>query len=380
MKSYYGTSHPSSRGFTLIELLVVIAIIAILIALLVPAVQKVREAANRTQCVNNMRQMGIGMHSLHDVYKLMPPLGPEGSFHDDNTHSVTGSMNTSSTSAPYSNGPGFTLHTWLLPYIEQGAVFSVAQSIGLVPTATTGAAFARIKTFQCPSDPTSANGFSPGVGGVDLSGAGSVSGISGTALGSTNYLANYQVFGDPTGGNSVFYNLVWPAGPVVSGVNQGMGTFLGRTRLPVSFRDGTSNTIIFGEGAAACGGVPYYWGVSVPNWYAMMCNSHQSTISNPTTTTHGWDGNRYPWSFSRGAGTNNCFGCSLFTNFTIYGSTTYNTDHTNCYYWLNNSIHPGGINVTLGDASVRFVSSAISQATWNMAIDPADGQTLGSDW
>src|SRR5476649_1396895 len=97
------------RGFTLIELLVVIAIIAILIALLVPAVQKVREAAARTQCVNNLKQLGLGVHGYHDAYKQIPP----------NATAIAYSW------ASDSAASGPTIWSWIariLPYIEQGAL------------------------------------------------------------------------------------------------------------------------------------------------------------------------------------------------------------------------------------------------------------------
>src|SRR2546428_9282624 len=93
-------------GFTLIELLVVIAIIGVLIALLLPAVQKVREAANRTQCTNNLKQLGLAFHNYHGAVSMLPPL----------CNAVILSGNTVSS---YMH----TWSTWLLPYMEQDTLF-----------------------------------------------------------------------------------------------------------------------------------------------------------------------------------------------------------------------------------------------------------------
>ena len=97
------------RGFTLIELLVVIAIIAILIALLVPAVQKVRESAARTKCINNLKQIGLALHSYHDNYKKLPPASKNTAF-------GSGTL-----TFPLQNFNGLVL---LLPYLEQQALYS----------------------------------------------------------------------------------------------------------------------------------------------------------------------------------------------------------------------------------------------------------------
>ena len=125
------------RGFTLIELLVVIAIIAILIALLVPAVQKVREAAARTQCTNNMKQVGLAFHAYHDVYNQLPPALARHDHMDDG--------------GPYNS----TFWSYLiLPYLEQENIYNMAP-LAQAPIWTKGnyllAVQAQLSVFRCPS-------------------------------------------------------------------------------------------------------------------------------------------------------------------------------------------------------------------------------------
>ncbi|MBA4191271.1 MAG: prepilin-type cleavage/methylation domain-containing protein [Planctomycetaceae bacterium] len=186
------------RGFTLIELLVVIAIIAILIGLLLPAVQKVREAAARTQSQNNVKQLGIACHSYHDIYNRLP-----------------GQWSTE-------GGVTASLHFWLLPYVEQNALFT----LGLTnsnPHNIVAVRSAVIKTFISPLDTTSPGGISTG------------------DWAASNYANNHGLFGSP--------GVSWDA-----------------KRALISITDGTSNTIAFAEKYGRCGGNGSLWAHGNWNW------------------------------------------------------------------------------------------------------------------
>src|SRR5262249_1853794 len=157
------------------ELLVVIAIIAVLIGLLLPAVQKARDAAARVVCMNNQKQLGLACHNLHDTHQVLPPLAAPSAY---DTITVEG---------PYKGPMGYTLFHWLLPYIEEDNVFKALVPAGPVYAGTQY--FRVIKTYVCPSDPSV-------VGGMCQT---TYAGANDWASGS--YAANYLVFGNPVGVN-----------------------------------------------------------------------------------------------------------------------------------------------------------------------------------
>jgi len=234
----------------LIELLVVIAIIAILIGLLLPAVQKIREAANRMKCSNNLKQIVLGAHNYQSTYGYLPPgfLGP----------------NPAANGGTASTGNEQALGTlpFLLPYIEQDNVYR-AMTSGSVPqdlvnpnvgsppwwnyAESWAAAQTKINTFLCPSDSTSSSAtlavayLWPTSGGACCYGAAFSDSASVAALGKTNYLAVAGYTNGPTD--------AYP------------GYFGDRTQTTIeSAQDGSSNTLMFGEvmtnPAQAWGGAP----------------------------------------------------------------------------------------------------------------------------
>src|SRR5438552_12589456 len=137
------------RAFTLIELLVVVAIIGMLVALLLPAVQQAREAARRTQCKNNLKQIGLALHNYHDSHLTFPP----AYLVQPNVDAIMGTPN-----ANGDNGPGYTCLFMLLPYLEQSNLYN-AFNINLPSwhAANAKPALTPLSVYRCPTDPGGAN-------------------------------------------------------------------------------------------------------------------------------------------------------------------------------------------------------------------------------
>jgi hypothetical protein len=213
-------------GFTLLELTVVIGIIGILIAMLLAAVQRAREAVARTQCANNLKQLGMAVQLCDDAHKMLPPAGARGSQWD----------------APIEDGAfkGCTgaFFFYLLPFLEQGNLYSALGGSVLNEYNDQAGHRYVIRTFLCPSDTT---GGRTGVGnpvGDDATWAVS------------NYGCNYLVFGNPAANDQE-----------------------GHSALARAFQDGTSNTVMLGERYAWYGRTPYssLWGNSSSPWRAQIC-------------------------------------------------------------------------------------------------------------
>ena len=340
------------RGFTLIELLVVIAIIAVLIALLLPAVQSAREAARRIQCTNNLKQLGLALHNYHDIHLAFPMGGGPGQIDP----------------GLYQAKQGWSMLAAILPQVEQTPLYNSINFHYGVITGTRVAAyvnstamFVQVKGFLCPSD--------------------SYSGSTASKNAGTNYLGSIGTTTALTNSNTGIASLA----------NVPTNGFFGfqRSYALRDCTDGSSNTLAFSE--ATIGSDIQVKGqkrigltsvTTIPNTALVT-----SAASNPdgvrqavALCTAAWKGGTGTVDTQRGAfWAHGAMAKTLFNAIVPPNSTL--DQWTHCSKVSSSALgnfsnvdsrHPGGVNMTMADGSVRFIKDGISQMTW-WALGTRDG-------
>jgi prepilin-type N-terminal cleavage/methylation domain-containing protein/prepilin-type processing-associated H-X9-DG protein len=321
------------KAFTLIELLVVIAIIAVLIGLLLPAVQKVREAAARMQCANNLKQIALAAHNYHGANNAFPGLSYlyQGSF---------------------SVGPpvqGYTLFISLLPFMEQTNLyqewnFSTPTLNGLQTTPGVNPPGGMVlPILVCPSDPIPANPYT------------AVKHPPGTYLwGVTSYGGNAGTMSYPTPSND---GMFYPVGPASS-------PLMNPVRIP-QVTDGLSNTLLFGERLHRDA-----------NFDALV-SPVPSALSTDPIGGYGWWGSANSFAESDVSESAAAPLNYLVPNPLPAGVSVQQAVNLRQCAW--GSGHPNGANFALGDGSVRFVSNSIPQQTL-IALSTRAGGEVVSDY
>jgi prepilin-type N-terminal cleavage/methylation domain-containing protein/prepilin-type processing-associated H-X9-DG protein len=388
------------QGFTLVELLVVIGIIAVLIAMLVPAVQKVREAAMRTQCVNNLKQIGLGLHSYHDVHLKFPPASqqPYATVNQDANLDY---------GLPF--GPNWAV--MILPYIEQQPLYDQANPTtypgispvpdlpegygakaktknGVTTPSYTSAVAALVATgintswqslrgvsvpiYLCPSDNFNNVPFSSTAGAYNDPGLPNPP--PDWARGNYGVTCGFNDYDHQNGGNAYLTtNAPWKTATTPKGTYSSpvMAANYGARILDIS--DGSSNTIMVAELRAGISPLDPrgVWALGFPS--SSIVNAGRDT-TNPTPNNLLGDD---------GSSGDEIEGCTAFWVPNIgshYGMGCLNVAGSIMTSGQSRSMHRDGVNVCFADGSVQYIHNSISQLTWGLLCSKADGEPIAGSY